>query len=45
MARELSAANDITESEAKTEIENMLQKGPRRGKAAESVEGESEAAA
>lgn len=41
MARELSAANDITDSEAKTEIEAMLQKGPKRGsKVAETAEGE-----
>ena len=42
MARELSAANDITDSEAKTEIEAMLQKGPKRGKAAETAESSDE---
>jgi len=46
MARELSAANDVTESEAKTEIEAALKKGPRRGaKTAEAAESENESEA
>lgn len=35
MARELAAVNAVTETEAVKEIESMLLKGPRRGKAAE----------